>query len=215
MNAAIRIIPVAADDNPIPLRRLLPSQSNIRTSGSLEDQIATNLPSPIYNSTLGSVFGLSFRGILIRSHHLVDTVPSVRETLALLKVWGNQRGYGSGSYTAPSAASESNIHRSKYCIHGFERLGAWWICILNVLLFGEEPSAHLAKKATRPSLGTGLSPYQLFRGVLDFLGALESFSQLSLTSINLTNVTAKHDWEREPIFMRIIKTDLTVITISP
>lgn len=189
LNAAIRIILVATDDNPIPLRRLLPSQSNMRTSGNSDDQVTANLPSPIYNSALGSVFGSTFRGILLRSHHLLDTVPAVREALALLKVWGNQRGYGSGSYTAPSAASDVNIHRSKYCIHGFERLGAWWICVLNVLLLGEEPSAHTAKKAIRSTLGTGISSYQLFRGALDFL--------------------SKHDWEREPVFMRNIKTNLT------
>lgn len=114
--------------------------------------------------------GPSSRSILIKSHQLLEKTPCVRDALALLRIWGNQRGYGSGSYTTPSSASEFSIHRGKYCVRGFEDLGAWWICLLNVLIFGEEPSAYLTKKKSRPPFGAGLSSYQLFRGVLDFLG---------------------------------------------
>ncbi|GJJ13055.1 hypothetical protein Clacol_007304 [Clathrus columnatus] len=191
LNVAIRIMPVAADDIPIPRTRLAPSQANIRvTDENLEDKVVDNFSTPIYNSTLGRVSSLSSRSILLESHYVVENVPSAREGLALIRVWANQRGYGSGSYTSPTSASESDIHRSQYCVRGFENLGSWWMCLLNVLVFGEEPSVHSSRKKSRPSMGMGLSSYQLFRGTLGFL--------------------AKHDWEKDPIFMRVVGTGLII-----
>lgn len=59
-------------------------------------------------------------------------------------------------------------------MRGFEGLGAWWACIMEILILGEEPSAdnsgHKGKaRNKRPLIGRGLSSYQLFRATLDFL----------------------------------------------
>jgi len=82
-------------------------------------------------------------------------------------VWANQRGYGSGAALG-SSAKKGKPPLMNYCIRGFEGLGAWWACLLEVLVMGEEGGAA-KKKTARPLVGRGLSSYQMFRAALDFL----------------------------------------------
>lgn len=95
--------------------------------------------------------------------------PSFGDGLALLRIWANQRGYGAG------CVRERGKGGRNYCVRGFEGLGAWWACVLEVLILGEEPAEDEQEKNKnqRPLVGKGLSSYQLFRAALDFLGEPE------------------------------------------
>ena len=85
-------------------------------------------------------------------HALKQTVAGFGDALSLLRVWANQRGYGSGT---------------RNCVRGFEGKGPWWGAILQLLLMGEEQIGNTLK---RKPLGRGLSSYQLFKAALAFLG---------------------------------------------
>jgi len=100
-------------------------------------------------------------------------VPSFSDALALLRVWANQRGFGAGFVPGRGKGTRN------YCVRGFEGLGAWWACLLEILILGEEPVKGSGvnkggKRNQRPLVGKGLSSYQLFRAALDFLGESES-----------------------------------------
>ncbi|KAF8965448.1 Nrap protein [Flammula alnicola] len=71
---------------------------------------------------------------------------------------------------------------TRMCIHGFEGAGPWWWSVLALLLNGEERRSGATKANKRKSVGKGLSSYQLFKAALEFL--------------------AKHDFEKEPVFLR-------------
>lgn len=181
MRATIRIIPVFPDDAPIPRHRLSPAQSNLRgmaNHSSIDSQkdaeriMEGEAPTPRYNNSLALSFAWTSKTRLLGTHRLVGMVPSFGDGLALLRIWANQRGYGAGHALGPGTGARN------YCVAGFEGLGAWWACILEVLILGEEPfpengSGIGKKRGQRPSVGKGLSSYQLFRAALDFLGESE------------------------------------------
>ena len=128
-------------------------------------------------------------------------VPSFADALALLRVWANQRGFGSGF------VSERDKGKRNYCVHGFEGIGAWWACVLEVLVLGEEPMEKVEgneekKTGRRPLVGKGLSSYQLFRAALDFLGE----SELCIGKyILMREHLGRHDFQSEPIFMKVVE----------
>lgn len=151
----IRIVPTISTSAPISLRMLSPRRSNIRAS-STSSESAEDTSTPLYNNTL--LLSTVPRAHLLRVHSLQQAVSSFTDALTLLKVWANQRGYGTGS---------------KLCIRGFEGKGMWWAAVLDLLINGEESAAPKAKKTSRRKpLGKGLSSYQLFRAALDFFGKL-------------------------------------------
>ena len=152
LNARVRIIPFLPE-SPIPLQRLSPSRSNLRTSA--QDDEAKEEATPIYNSAF--MLMNTPKAHLLSVHALRQDVPAFTDALTLLRVWANQRGYGPGT---------------KMCVRGFEGKGMLWASILELLIYGEEPPPiGLGKASTkRKPLGKGLSPYQLFKAALDFLG---------------------------------------------
>ena len=126
--------------------------------------------------------------------------PSFADALALLRVWANQRGFGAGFVPGRGKG------RRNYCVRGFEGIGAWWACVLEVLILGEEPMEDAGgnkrrKRDQRPLVGKGLSSYQLFRAALDFLGESEPCIG---EHILLRQHSARHDFEREAIFMKVV-----------
>jgi U3 small nucleolar RNA-associated protein 22 len=156
-------------------------------------------PTPHYNNSLALSFARSSRAQLIGAHNLVDIAPSFRDGLALLRVWANQRGFGAG-FTSGCGNGARN-----YCVRGFEGLGAWWACLLEVLILGEDPERQMGvsksnKREQRPLVSRGLSSYQLFRAALDFLGESEPMYHMLLTQY-----TARHDFENEPVFMKVVE----------
>ncbi|KAF8513050.1 Nrap protein [Gautieria morchelliformis] len=194
LNAAIRIIPVLSDNAPIPLQRLSPAQSNVRGISTLpgapsqqegeQSHVESHPPTAHYNNSLALSFARPSRAKLIGANKLLDIAPSFRDGLALLRVWASQRGFGAG-FTPGRGNGARN-----YCVRGFEGLGAWWACLLEVLILGEEPAEEMEgsksdKTEQRRSVGRGLSPYQLFRAALDFL--------------------ARHDFQNEPVFMKVVE----------
>jgi U3 small nucleolar RNA-associated protein 22 len=88
-------------------------------------------------------------------HTLKKSTAAFSDALALLRVWANQRGYCGGG--------------KALCIRGFEGRGAWWSGILKCVIEGEEGVGG-RKEGKRRAVGRGLSSYQLFRAVLDFIG---------------------------------------------
>jgi U3 small nucleolar RNA-associated protein 22 len=149
----VRLIPVLSSLSPIPLHRLSPSHSNIRTSAP---DTESHLPTPIYNTSL--LLSVTPKLDLLAMHALKQNTPAFSDALTLLRVWANQRGYGEGE---------------RLCVRGFEGIGGWWAAILALLIVGEEGEGGKKKKLRRP-IGTGLSSYQMFRAALDFLGTLQS-----------------------------------------
>lgn len=147
----VRIVPTLAPDSPLPLQRLSPSQANLR-SASLPNTSPdpSKAPSPRYNSAL--LHSLAPVPFLLATYNTSTTIPAFKDAVALLRVWANQRGFGKGKQT----------------ILGFDALGAWWPFLVSVVVLGSEDAN--SKKAKRKPVGRGLSSYQLFRAVLDFLG---------------------------------------------
>lgn len=158
------------------------------------------------------------------------TNSAFRDALGLLRVWAGQRGFV-GSLTSTSASSHvggagigeelAQERGEPLSVRGFTHSqGPFWNALLMLVVFGEEflPGSGKKEKArARKALGKGLSSYQLFRGVLDFLGmlSLTFFSRLSSFLVNLVilsclswshNVclkTASHGWENDPVFVRV------------
>ncbi|RPD65156.1 Nrap protein [Lentinus tigrinus ALCF2SS1-7] len=151
LNARVRIIPFLPE-SPIPLQRLSPSRSNLRTHA--QDDEAKEEATPIYNSAFMLMNTPKMH--LLSVHALAQDIPAFTDALTLLRVWANQRGYGPGT---------------RMCVRGFEGKGMLWASVLELLIHGEEPlRVGLSKtNAKRKPLGKGLSPYQLFKAALDFL----------------------------------------------
>ncbi|GAB1522908.1 U3 snoRNP protein [Rhizoctonia solani] len=165
---SIRIIPVLPSNNPLSERHLGPGRACIRTSGLSDLDPA---PTPLYNnSVLLSTTPVSH---LLLIHNAKSQIPAFGDTLALLRVWANQRGYGTGT----GHRLEDSAQHAR-CVRGFGFLGAWWSAIIVYLVLGGKPVKGVKKQAR---IGRGLSSYQLFRAVLDFL--------------------AKHDFATAPIFL--------------
>ncbi|KAI0674034.1 Nrap protein [Trametes maxima] len=151
LNAQVRIVPYIGQ-SPIPLQRLSPAKSNLRTTAS--DGNSNEDPTPIYNTAFMTM--TTPKAHLLSVHSLKQNVSGFADALALLRVWANQRGYGLGS---------------RMCVRGFEGKGMWWASILDLVVNGQEPlPTGLGKaNAKRKPLGKGLSSYQLFKAALDFL----------------------------------------------
>ena len=150
----MRILGTLPSDSPIPLQRLAPNRSNIRTASTSEDG-PEGLSTPLYNTAL--LVATTPRAHLLRVYHMKQQVPAFDDALTLLRVWANQRGYGEGN---------------KMSVRGFEGKGVFWASVLDLLINGEESSVHNGGRSTskRKPLGKGLSSYQLFRAALDFFG---------------------------------------------
>lgn len=156
LNAKVCILPVLATDSPILLHRLSPSHSNIRLNVSADkddSSSSTHTPTPHYNTAL--LRTLSPKPYLLAVHALQNDSPAFSDSLTLLRIWANQRGYSEGS---------------RMCVRGFEGAGPWWWSLLALLLNGEERRPGATKANKRKSVGKGLSSYQLFKAALEFLG---------------------------------------------
>ncbi|KAH7096116.1 Nrap-domain-containing protein [Auriculariales sp. MPI-PUGE-AT-0066] len=155
LHAAVRLIPTCGRAASIPISRLSPQQANLRTaasSNSNSNALNSNMPTPLYNSTLAHAFVP--KSLLLSVHEWSQRAPSFCDTLRLLRVWAAQRGFATGTRAG--------------VVHGFSGKGVWWACILGVLLDGEEDVSGKAKRK-RTTLGRGLSSYQFFKAALDFL----------------------------------------------
>lgn len=157
-----------------------------------------------------------------------DKNSAFRDALGLLRVWAGQRGFV-GSLTSTSTSSHvdgagvgdvqeelAQEREEPLSVRGFTHSqGPFWNALLMLVVFGEEflPGSGKKEKAlARKALGKGLSSYQLFRGVLDFLGMSYFFRLLSFSvklvcyGLTLTIVRLKiasHDWENHPVFVRV------------
>lgn len=103
---------------------------------------------------------------LLLFHAATTEIPAFKDALALLRVWANQRGF------APSERAVVGFDT------GSGMGGSLWACLVLYLVWGDDQASLLAtklngkKRKGRRTVGKGLSSYQLFRAVLDFLGAL-------------------------------------------
>ncbi|KAB5588975.1 U3 small nucleolar RNA-associated protein [Ceratobasidium theobromae] len=164
---AIRIIPTLPSNHPLSERHLAPTRACIRNAASESDPA----PTPLYNNAI--LLGTTPVTHLLAVHHAKSQIPAYADTLALLRVWANQRGYGAGA-----GHKAGDTMRSYGCVRGFGSLGAWWGALIAYVVLGGKAVKGVKKQAR---VGRGLSSYQLFRAVLDFL--------------------AKHDFMTEPIFL--------------
>ena len=165
------------------LHRLAPSHSNIRINPSTDDNKAHHPSTPIYNTAL--LLALTPKHQLLSTHAVKEESPAFTDAVTLLRVWANQRGYGSGS---------------KLCIKGFEARGFWWSAVLRFLVSGEE-RVEGAKSTKRKPLGRGLSSYQLFRAALDFLCESKQRRCNGADSLIII-IPAKHKFEQDSVFLK-------------
>ncbi|CAE6493644.1 unnamed protein product [Rhizoctonia solani] len=165
---SIRIILVLPSNHPLSERHLGPGRACIRTSGSSD---LDPTPTPLYNNS--ALLGATPASHLLLIHNAKCQIPAFGDTLALLRVWANQRGYGTGA----GHRSEDTAQPAR-CVRGFGFLGAWWGAVIVYLVLGGKSVKGVKKQ---PRIGRGLSSYQLFRAVLDFL--------------------AKHDFATTPVFL--------------
>lgn len=155
LNATIRIhLTLRPEASPISISRLSPSHSNLRFA-SESSFPSSPPPTPLYNNTLLQNF-TSTTHMLATYHHKSD-IPSFADALSLLRVWANQRGY---------------MNKGERVVRGFEVVpGAWWGFLIATVVYGVDHSIAGPKLGPkRRPLGKGLSSYQLFRGVMDYLG---------------------------------------------
>lgn len=170
LNVQVRIIPTLSTTSPIPLNRLSPRRSNVRTgsTSTSTDELRSSesgSTTPIYNSRL--LMNTTTRSHLLRMYNLQKTTPAFADALALLKVWANQRGYGESDGRAHRESPVTSEFELKWSVRGFDGMGAWWVAVLDYLVNGGQISG--AKREKRRPLGHSLSSYQLFRAALDFL----------------------------------------------
>ncbi|CAE6500930.1 unnamed protein product [Rhizoctonia solani] len=165
---SIRIVPVLPSNHPLSEHHLGPSRACIRISDSSD---LNPTPTPLYNNS--ALLGTTPGAHLLLVHNAKSQIPAFGDTLALLRVWANQRGYGTGA----GHRSDETAQRAR-CVRGFGALGAWWSAVIVYLVLGGKPVKGVKKQAR---IGRGLSSYQLFRAVLDFL--------------------AKYDFSTAPIFL--------------
>ncbi|KAL5504875.1 UTP22 [Sanghuangporus vaninii] len=161
LNAHVRLLPVLPSPSPVSLHHLSPTHCNLRVKLSEPDASTLSRPTPIYNSDL--LMCASARERLLRTHELAQEVSSLRNALALLRVWANQRGYSSGP-------------GNKAVVAGFESRGYFWTTIMHAILSSDETFGQKAvKSSSKRTVGRGLSSYQLFRAALEFI-ATHDFS---------------------------------------
>jgi U3 small nucleolar RNA-associated protein 22 len=177
LNAEIRILLVLPSSQPIPMHRLSPAHANLRVQVA---EGAQHPATPLYNTALQLAYAPRRR--LLAVHNAKRAIPAYADALVLLRVWANQRGYGSGPQT-------TNV------LAGFEQRGAMWAALLELVVFGEETGMKKGRgeKRRRP-LGRGLSSYQLFKATLDFIG--ECGHPCHITSPDHT--PASHDFRKNP-----------------
>ncbi|KAI0635441.1 Nrap protein [Trametes polyzona] len=175
LDVQVRIIPYLGN-SPIPLQKLSPARSNIRSTTL--DSRQTEEFTPIYNTIC--MLMTTPKAHLLHIHALKQSIPAFADALTLLRVWANQRGYGLGS---------------RLCVRGFEGKGIWWASILDLVVNGEEPPPVSLGRAgaKRKPLGKGLSSYQLFKAALDFLGALRHHTYV---------LKARHNFKDEAVFVK-------------
>lgn len=151
LNAHIRIIPTLSPTSPMPLHRLSPLSSNVRSASS--DSTTDPLSTPLYNNAILTHF--TSQPFILAALQLKKISLAFPDALTLLRLWANQRGYTSGG---------------SLCVHGFQDKGLFWGELLGMLINGEDTRVKGSRSKKRKPLGGGLSSYQLFRGALDFLG---------------------------------------------
>ncbi|KDN37312.1 Nrap protein [Tilletiaria anomala UBC 951] len=191
LKVRIRIHP-AYDPASIPFNfsRLAPSRNSIRvnvaasSTDAMEDvddidHLSVSSATAIYNTTV-LMDGLALAH-LVYLHKTAQACPSFQDACSLLKTWAFQRGFGSGA--GRRRKDTKNAARDyRYMLVGSGSARFILTMILAHLLHGE------AKKGTtteRAKLSNGLSSYQLFRGVLDWL--------------------SKHDFAASPVAMKHIE----------
>lgn len=162
LNAHVRLLPVLPPSSPVSLRHLSPAHCNLREKLSEVSTGALVYPTPLYNADL--LMSASARGCLVRTHELVKDVPPLRDAIALLRVWANQRGYSPGP-------------KDKGVVAGFESRGYFWATIMHAILSNDEIFGQkVPKSSPRRTVGRGLSSYQLFRAAMEFMGGFSSTS---------------------------------------
>lgn len=139
-----------------PSSKLSPLRNALRPPPT--ESAAAPPPTPKYNAALLSASLAPAR--LLYLHALSGALPAFKDASLLLQLWGAKRGLGSAvPFGTPST--------------GWRDAGE---LILGFLVFGGEvlPRASASAGAKAPSaagkkIGKGMSSYQVFRAVLDFL----------------------------------------------
>lgn len=154
---SIRLIPTLPPNHPLSERHLAPGRAGIRTSSATDSEPT---PTPLYNNLV--LLSTTLAPHLLAVHNAKSQITAYADALALLRVWANQRGYGTGA-----GHKTDDTGRLGRCVRGFGSLGAWWGALILYLVLGGKPVKGVKRQQR---VGRGLSSYQLFRAVLDFLG---------------------------------------------
>lgn len=172
LKASIRIH-LAHERDIFPTVRLGPSRNNVRLGSTAE---GSQSPTPRYNAAILSD-SLQVPH-LVYLHSTAESCPAFSDACLLLKTWAFQRGFGSGQRKQTS----DDLQRRQ--VLGTSNVRFLLTMMLAHLLRGEEKGEG-RHYSSRSKLSNSFSSYQLFRGVMDWLGS--------------------HDFKSKPIFMKSSK----------
>lgn len=163
-----------------PPTRLAPSRNSVRVGGGNAEESSSSLaPTPRYN---GAVLLDSLHlAHLVYLHATAKACPAFADACLLLKTWAFQRGFGSGTRDKFRSSSQSRAGSRRRLVAGTGSARFLLTMVLAHLLNGEEKVPGKAS-TNRSKLANGFSSYQLFRGVVDWLGT--------------------HDFVAQPVFMK-------------
>lgn len=164
---------------PIPLARLHPARSNLRSEAAAST--TTEDPTPAYNSDLAT--DMAAIASLTYLSSIAEANAPFAPAVALLKVWSRQRGLQK--------------------VLGLDHIGH----IMTVLL------AYLVTGASKPTrkIPAGSSAWQLFKGCMDVMGALQDPACMATTlgmtdaaghALLLRTGTGKLDFGKTPVVAR-------------
>ncbi|KAE8229567.1 hypothetical protein CF326_g5461 [Tilletia indica] len=164
LRATIRIFP-SIEPTLFTYGRLAPGRNSVRIAGEEQEDEAKQLATPRYNASV--LMDSLFVPHLVFLHSVAKDCPAFADACAMLKTWAFKRGFGSGTMRKQTKGSQRRI------MYGTCSIRFLLTMILAHLLRGEPTPTEGpgASKAVRPKLLNRFSSFQLFRGVLDWLGS--------------------------------------------
>ncbi|KAK0529877.1 U3 snoRNP protein [Tilletia horrida] len=165
LRATIRLFP-SHEPTLFPHGRLAPSRNCVRVASGddLGDQAAKQPATPRYNACV--LMDSLAVPHLVFLHSIAASCPAFGDACALLKTWAFKRGFGAGTVRKVAKGGQRRL------VYGSSDIRFILTMALAHLLCGDfvSQSAPGASRPARPRLLNSFNAFQLFRGVLDWLG---------------------------------------------
>ncbi|KAK0556523.1 U3 snoRNP protein [Tilletia horrida] len=203
LRATIRIFPVY-EPTLFPYARLSPARNCVRINPgqSSGDEPSKQPPTPHYNASV--LTDALLVPHLVFLHSVAEQCPAFADACALLKTWAFKRGLGAGTLRKSSSKDQApnggkrgsgsqSMQQRRRILYGSSSMRFILTMILAHLLRGEpSPPGSNSTRPPRPILFSSFNAFQLFRGVLDWLGT--------------------HNFVKNPVRMRDATADLKLFS---